>query len=101
MTTATIRQSSRWLASLPVRQVADRSVVGSSDEDVPIAYGSRAARQVDAEQREHDDDHQAADAAADRHAAAADAAAILDLSCVEPGARAKPHRPSLPGAGEF
>ena len=90
-----MRQSSRWLASAPVRHAAESSVAvarvraGAERERVGAAS---AAGHVDAEQREHDDDEKRPDAAADRHAAAAaHAAAVLHLTGVEPCSGAELH----------
>ena len=91
-----MRQSSRWLASAPVRHAAESSVAGAAEsEPVPSENGSgpgAAAGHVDAEQREHDDDEERPDAAADRDAAtAAHAAAVLHLAGIEPCSGAELH----------
>ena len=89
-----MRQSSRWLASLPVRHADDSSVpVPESPGAEPVRVGAApAAGHVDAEQREHDHHDDAGGAAADRQApSAASAAPVLDLSWVEASPGAKAH----------
>ena len=85
-----MRQSSRWLASSPVRHAAESWVAGAAESaPVPSENGSGdpppPPGHVDAQQREDDDDEERPDAAADRDAAAAaHAAAVLHLAGVEP-----------------
>ena len=94
LTTPTIRQSSRWLASRPVRQVCDSSSP-SADEEVPVPRDNGsvpAAVDVDSEQREHHDDEDRPGAPTDRDATpTAPTALVLDLPCVEPSTATKPH----------
>ena len=106
-TTATMRQSSRWFASSPVRHscetcdgvgpLADALVV-ERPELAPEPSAAREGRHEHVDDEDDDSEPAAADGEPSRAAAHAAPADVGDLSWIQLGALAKSHEASISGS---